>query len=207
MLGAREGDVPVTALGARFDAAFDLASELHRHQVRKGTGSPYISHLLAVCSIVLENGGDEDEAIAALLHDAVEDQGGQATLDLINERFGDRVADIVEGCSESLERPRPPALERKRAYIARLDADGTSKSVLLVSAADKVHNLSSTLADHELVGDDLWGRFKLTPTEQLGYYRALANIYYRRLGGPLASTLAELVDRLAAVVGPAGDWT
>ena len=164
--GLRAGQPPGTAgqserrrtaeLGPRFDQALVLASDLHRGQERKGRGTPYISHLLAVCSIVLDNGGDEDEAIAALLHDSAEDQGGQATLDIIKARFGPRVAGIVAACSDTFERPKPPALERKRAY---LDSDGTSCSVLLVSAADKVHNLRSTLDDYDEIGTGLWRRF------------------------------------------------
>jgi len=189
-------------LGPRFDQAFLLASELHRHQLRKGTGSPYMSHLLAVCSIVLENGGDEDEAMAALLHDAAEDQGGQATLELIRARFGETVASIVEGCSDSFERPKPPALKRKRAFLARLDADGVARSVLLVVAADKVHNLRSTLADYHAVGDALWDRFRLTPDEQLWYYRSMTDVLSQRLGGPVVSALASLVAELAGVLGP-----
>jgi (p)ppGpp synthase/HD superfamily hydrolase len=173
-------------LGPRFDQALVLASELHRRQERKGRGTPYVSHLLAVCSIVLDNGGDEDEAIAALLHDAAEDQGGQTTLDMIEARFGPRVAGIVAACSDTFEVPKPPALERKRAYLAHLDGDGTSRSVLLVSAADKVHNLRSTLDDYNEIGPGLWARFKLSPPEQLWYYRSLSDIYDRRLGGPMA---------------------
>ena len=188
-------------LGPRFDEALVLASELHRKQSKKGTLAPYVAHLLGVCSIVLENGGDEDEAIAALLHDAAEDQGGQATLDLIKARFGERVAGIVAGCSDTFELPKPPAMERKRAYLAHLDDDRTTRSVLLVSAADKVYNLRSTLEDYEAVGKDLWGRFKLKPAEQLWYYRSLAEVYSCRLGGPVAKTLVELVARLAVVVG------
>ena len=189
-------------LGPRFDQAFLLASELHRHQLRKGTGSPYMSHLLAVCSIVLENGGDEDEAMAALLHDAAEDQGGQATLELIRARFGEGVASIVEGCSDSFERSKPPALERKRAFLARLDAEGVARSVLLVVAADKVHNLRSTLADYHAVGDALWDRFRLSPAEQLWYYHSMADVLSRRLGGPVVTALAGLVAELAVVAGP-----
>ena len=192
---------PPISLGPRFDEALVLASELHRKQLKKGTLAPYVAHLLGVCSIVLENGGDENEAIAALLHDAVEDQGGQATLDLIRDRFGERVAGIVAGCSDTFEHPKPPAMERKRAYLAHLDDERTTRSVLLVSAADKVYNLRSIFEDYEAVGNDLWGRFKLKPAEQLWYYESLADIYSRRLGGRLAKALAELVARLAVVVG------
>jgi len=165
---------------------------------------PYISHLLAVCSIVLEQGGDEDEAIAALLHDAVEDQGGQATLGTVASRFGNRVAAIVAGCSDSFSQPKPPALERKRAYLAQLDSGQAPRSVLLVSAADKVHNLRSILADYRSVGEDLWARFNLGPAEQLWYYGSLAEVFARRLGGPLAAELAELVADLKTAARPGG---
>jgi (p)ppGpp synthase/HD superfamily hydrolase len=203
-VGQSEGRRPPD-LGPRFDQALVLASELHRRQERKGRGTPYVSHLLAVCSIVLDNGGDEDEAIAALLHDSAEDQGGQATLDMIEARFGPRVARIVAACSETFERPRPPALERKRAYLARPDRDGTSRSVILVSAADKVHNLRSTLDDYDEIGPVLWRRFKLSPSEPLWYYRSLSDIYDRRLGGPMAKALNEMVDKLAIAAGPVDD--
>jgi len=155
---------------------------------------------MAVCAIVLENGGDEDEAIAALLHDAAEDQGGEPTLRAIAERFGERVGDIVAACSDTFERPKPPALERKRAYLARLDSDSTPRSVLLVSAGDKVHNLQRTIADYTAVGEELWSRFKLRPAEQLWYYQSLAEVYSRRLPGPLAQAVASLANDLGDVV-------
>jgi GTP pyrophosphokinase len=150
---------PLVSLGDRYSAAVDYASELHRAQRRKGTGTPYLSHLLSVSALVLEYGGDEDEAIAALLHDAVEDQGGSATLAQIRERFGDRVARIVEGCSEEQWEDRGRHWqERKDEFIARLaQADG---SVRLVVAADKLHNAYSYLRDYEQFGSTVWSRFK-----------------------------------------------
>ena len=120
-------------LGERFDQALLYAGRLHARQVRKGTRIPYVAHLLAVTSIVLENGGDEDEAIAALLHDAVEDQGGASVRREIEARFGPRVAAIVEGCSDSQVVPKPPWRARKEAYIAHVQQ--ASASVRLVSAA------------------------------------------------------------------------
>lgn len=191
---------PEPLLGDRFDAALVMAADLHQRQVRKGTAIPYVSHLLAVCSLVLTCGGDEDEAIAALLHDAVEDQGGSPTLELIRTRFGDRVAVIVEACTDTTQTPKPPAMARKRRYLADLDQDTTGTSVLLVSAADKVHNLTSILADYRMVGDQLWDRFNLQPPEHLWYYRSLADVYRRRLGGPLSDKLDGLVTQLEAVV-------
>ena len=121
-------------LGQRFEAALVDAARLHRDQVRKTSQVPYVSHLLAVCALVLEDGGDEDEAIAALLHDAVEDQGGAATLAHIRDRFGDRVADIVDGCSDTDQTPKPPWRLRKEAYLAHLADPATSPSVLSLHA-------------------------------------------------------------------------
>src|SRR5205085_11747027 len=123
------------SLTQRFEEALAFAARLHKSQLRKGTGVPYVSHLLAVAGIALEHGADEDEAIAALLHDAIEDQGGAATREEIRRRFGDRVVGIVDGCSDTDVSPKPPWRERKEAYIAHVrDA---SPSVRLVSAADK----------------------------------------------------------------------
>lgn len=189
-------------LGSRFDEALVFASGLHRTQVRKGTPIPYVSHLLTVCAIVLEHGGDEDEAIAALLHDGPEDQGGAAILEVIRNRFGDTVAGIVAECSDTFEDPKPPWVERKQRYLARIDRDDVRPAVLLVSAADKLHNLHSTLADYDALGDGLWGRFRSTPTQQVWYYSTLAAVYRRRLPGTLADAVTEATGRLASVVGP-----
>ena len=192
-----------TTLGSHFVAAVALAVELHKDQRRKGSTIPYVAHLLGVCSLVLEHGGNEDEAVAALLHDAVEDQGGRPTLELIRDRFGDEVAAIVEACSDTVEDPKPPALQRKRTYVAHLDRDRKAESTLLVSAADKLHNLRSMLADYHAIGDRLWARFNLDAPGQLWYYRALADVYRRRLGGPLAEELRRLIPELAEAVVPA----
>jgi (p)ppGpp synthase/HD superfamily hydrolase len=190
-------------LGARFDDALGYASDLHRGQVRKGTTIPYVSHLLAVCAIVLEHGGGEDEAIAALLHDGPEDQGGSTTLEAIRSRFGDTVAVIVAECSDTFEQPKPPWAERKQRYLARLDRDDVPPSVLLVSAADKLHNLRSTLADFDALGDALWNRFRGSAAQQVWYYSALADVYRRRLPGALSDAVTEAAGRLAAAIGPA----
>ena len=142
-------------LSPRFSEALTYAHELHATQRRKGADTPYIGHLLAVAALVIEAGGDEDEAIAALLHDGPEDAGGQATLDEIRDRFGDRVADIVEHCSDTLVED-PSAKEewwdRKRRYHHNLAA--ATASTFLVSLADKVHNAESTLRDFEREGSD-----------------------------------------------------
>lgn len=173
----------------RFDAALVYASCLHANQVRKGTEIPYISHLLAVTSLVMEHGGDEDETIAALLHDAVEDQGGQDTLAVIRARFGDRVAQIVEGCSDACVRPKPPWRERKEHHIACMEA--ALPSVRLVTLADKLHNARTVLADYRLIGESLWKRFNGGREGTLWYYRSMIDVM-RKFG---ASLLLEELDR------------
>jgi (p)ppGpp synthase/HD superfamily hydrolase len=182
------------ALSERFDQALLYASSLHRAQLRKTTNIPYLSHLLAVTSLVLEHGGDEDEAIAALLHDAVEDQGGLPTLDEIRSRFGDRVAEIVKGCTDAWTKPKPPWLERKRAYLEHLRT--ASSSVRLVSAADKLHNARSVLKDYLAIGDELWSRFNSGRDQQLWYYRALADTFNQVGPMALARTLEQVVSDL-----------
>jgi (p)ppGpp synthase/HD superfamily hydrolase len=147
-------------LTRRFELALHFASGLHHKQVRKGAEIPYIAHLLSVCALVLEPGGDEDQAIAALLHDAMEDQGGPPTLDTIRRLFGDRVADTVRECSDS-ESSDPahklPWHERKQAYLDGLHS--ASSDALLISLADKLHNARDILACYREMGDDLWQRF------------------------------------------------
>jgi GTP pyrophosphokinase len=183
-------------LGERFREALLFAAELHEGQVRKGTTTPYISHLLAVAALVLEAGGDEEEAIAALLHDGPEDRGGRRTLERIRERFGDRVAAIVEGCSDTLETPKPPWRPRKEAYIAHLRGHA-DRSQRLVSLCDKLHNLRAILADYRRVGESLWDRFRAGREEILWYHRSLLEVY-RASGDKLppldefARTLGEL---------------
>ena len=183
-------------LGPRFEDALGYAARLHAEQVRKQSGVPYVSHLLAVCSLVLENGGDEDEAIAALLHDAVEDQGGALRSAEIRRRFGDRVADVVDGCSDTDQVPKPPWRQRKEAYLRHLADPGTPESVLRVSTADKLHNARSVLADRHDVGEAVWDRFNAGRDEQLWYYRSLVEILRNRFPGRLTDELADVVQRL-----------
>ncbi|HVA08174.1 MAG TPA: HD domain-containing protein [Acidimicrobiales bacterium] len=178
----------------RFDAAFALASDLHRTQRRKSTDIPYLSHLMAVAGLVLENGGSEDEGIAALLHDAVEDQGGKATLDLIRLEFGDLVADLVMALSDTDEKPKPPWRERKERYLRHLEE--APVEVLRVSAADKLHNARAIVRDYLEFGEDLWNRFSAPASSQIWYYRSLADVFRRRLGGHLASDLSRTVADL-----------
>jgi len=159
----------------RFDAAIAYGLDLHREQLRKGTDIPYISHLMAVTAIVLENGGTEDEAIAAFLHDAAEDQGGQETLHEIDINFGKDVAAIVAGCTDAWTSPKPPWRQRKEEYIKHLaNAD---ESVLLVSLADKLHNARAILNDYQRLGDQLWMRFNASKEDILWYYKALAGTF------------------------------
>jgi (p)ppGpp synthase/HD superfamily hydrolase len=156
-----------------FESALRYASRLHAGQTRKGSDAPYISHLLAVAAIVLEHGGTEKEAIAALLHDAVEDQGGQATLVEIRRRYGKRVAGIVAACSDTDQLPKPPWRERKEVYVKRLRSE--PYSVRLVVAADKLHNARHLLSSYRVQGEDLWPHFKGGREGTLWYYRAVVD--------------------------------
>lgn len=185
--------------GPRFEDALAYAARLHRAQVRKGSGIPYITHLLAVAAIVGEHGGGEDEVIAALLHDAVEDQGGQPRLEEIRARYGDAVAAIVWGCTDADTVPKPPWRARKEAYVAHL-ADA-SPGVRLVSSADKLHNARSILADLNALGPALWDRFTGGRDGSLWYYRALADAFLRLGPGPLADELDRTVREIARRAG------
>lgn len=174
------------ALSQRFEEALNFCVRLHSQQRRKGTHIPYIAHLLAVTALVLEDGGDEDLVIAALLHDAVEDQGGLDTLQMIKIKFGDRVADIVDGCTDSYTVPKPPWRERKERYLDHLQA--ANLDVLRVSLADKLHNSRSILRDLRLSGDDTWSRFNGGKEGTLWYYRELAAIF---IESDLSSQMVE----------------
>jgi (p)ppGpp synthase/HD superfamily hydrolase len=162
-----------THLTKRFDDALLMASQIHREQPRKGSQTPYIAHLMAVTAIVLEHGGSQDEAIAALLHDAAEDQGGRTRLNEIRGKFGKPVADIVEGCTDTLASPKPSWGPRKQRYIERLEKE--PYAVRLVAAADKLHNARSVLADYRAAGEDLWPRFTGGRDGTLWFYRAVTN--------------------------------
>lgn len=185
-------------LTARFDDALVLARNLHADQVRKGTAIPYVSHLLAVSSIVLDHDGTEDEAIAALLHDAVEDQGGDAARTEIRRRFGDAVVDIVDGCTDAEVIPKPPWRARKEAYVGHIA--GSSRSVRLVSAADKLHNARAILADYRQSGESLWGRFNGGRAGTLWYYRALVGAFSAVDRTPLVEELDRTVTALERLV-------
>lgn len=182
-------------LTSRFERALIYAAQLHANQVRKGSDIPYLSHLLSVAALVLEDGGDEDEAIAGLLHDAVEDRGGAETREAILMQFGERVVSIVDGCTEPCVFPKPPWRDRKLQYIEQMRA--ASPSVLRVSVADKLHNARSILADFYRVGDAVWDKFKGGKAGTLWYYGSLLEIYDRRVADSfLLAELTKTVDRL-----------
>ncbi|HVN07907.1 MAG TPA: HD domain-containing protein [Patescibacteria group bacterium] len=181
-------------LSSKFDEAFLYAHEAHRDQKRKKTNRPYISHLMGVASLVLQYGGDEDQAIAALLHDVVEDCGGAPRLAEIREKFGERVARIVDGCTDSDEIPKPPWLERKQKYVERVG--GEPEEVLLVSAADKLYNMREILMDLREHGPGVWERFKGKRDGSLWYYRALIEAFRGRVAKGLVAELERTAKEL-----------
>jgi (p)ppGpp synthase/HD superfamily hydrolase len=178
-------------LTERFTQALTYAHQLHATQKRKASGIPYISHLLGVASIALEYGANEDEAIAALLHDAIEDQGGAATREEIRRQFGDNVTAIVDGCTDADTTPKPPWKQRKEAYITHIPT--ASPSVLLVSCADKLYNARSILKDYRLMGDAVWERFQGGKEGTLWYYRALVDAFKQ-------NKITQLIEELERVV-------
>ncbi|MEG4203220.1 HD domain-containing protein [Microcoleus sp. Pol7_A1] len=178
-------------LSNRFSEALTYAAELHATQLRKGSGVPYIAHLLGTASIALEYGANEDEAIAALLHDAIEDRGGPTTREAIRHRFGDTVTAIVDGCTDSDETPKPPWRQRKQAYIDRIST--ASASVRLVSAADKLYNVRSILKDSRQLGDVVWERFKGGKEGSLWYYRSLVEAFRKAELTPIVEELDRTV--------------
>ena len=184
----------------RFDRALHLATDHHRRHQRKGTEVPYVAHLLAVTSLVLEMGGDEDEAISALLHDAVEDGGGPPMLARIRDEYGDVVADIVAANSDTDQIPKPPWRQRKEDYINGI-ADKTPAAVR-VSLADKVHNARSIVSDLERHGDDVWARFSAEPEEVRWYYAGLADAFGDRVDelGPVATVALGELRRLVGLM-------
>ncbi len=184
-------------LGKRFRDALTYAARLHAAQLRKGTSIPYVSHLLAVAAIAIEHGADEDEAIAALLHDAVEDQGGRRRLLDIRRKFGGKVAAIVEGCTDATVpkgKPKPEWHSRKEAYISHLA--NASPSVLLVSAADKLHNAQSTFAELGTHGPVCFKKFNGKRDGTLWYYRALVSAFNAHGASPLFDALDRTVTAL-----------
>jgi (p)ppGpp synthase/HD superfamily hydrolase len=187
------------ALTRRFDDAFVYAHAAHAAQTRKGTGTPYIGHLIGVASIVLDDGGSEDEAIAALLHDAPEDAGGRERLDDIRARFGAAVAKIVEDCTDTWTSPKPPWAERKQQYVEH--ARTLAAPSLRVSAADKVHNAYAILRDLRNVGEKAWERFTAGPDDVLAYYQGLVRAYKDAGGGRLVDELERIVRGIEREMG------
>ena len=186
-------------LSKRFREALAFAAEAHEGQARKGTDIPYISHLLAVTCIVLEYGGDEEQAIAALLHDAIEDQGGEQMRQKIRERFGDRVTRMVDDCTDAEVVPKPQWKERKEAYLAHLpEAHADS---LLVSMADKLHNSTAIVRDFRRHGASVFKRFKARPAGVAWYYRSLVEAYEtRERDGDLGEDAGALLQELRGAV-------
>ena len=177
-MAASKKKLQAVKLGPRFLRAFAFAAEKHKKQTRKASTTPYIAHLMGVASTVLEFGGDEDLAIAALLHDVVEDCGGIPMLKEVKRRFGSRVAKVVDGCTDSYGEPKLPWRERKDTYIQHLaDADDDTR---LVSAADKLNNIRSILGDYREIGESVWGRFNGGREGTLWYYRTLFEEFQRK---------------------------
>jgi len=184
-------------LGPRFTEAFLYAAEKHATQTRKRTDVPYISHLMAVAALVLEAGGGEDEAVAALLHDVVEDCGGMPVLEEVRRRFGNRVADIVQGCTDAYTIPKPEWKKRKLDYLDTLRRAGDD--VRLVSAADKLHNIRTILADYRREGDAVWDRFSGRRDGTLWYYRAVLDVLREGTPNRLIDELQRVVTELEAL--------
>ena len=198
---------PDPLLDQRFVEALAYATKLHAQQVRKGTRVPYIAHLLGVASIVLAEGGDEDMAIAALLHDAVEDQGGKPTLREIERRFGARVARLVDACTDADTVPKPPWKDRKTRYIEAVRHEPADAR--LISAADKLHNARDILADYRQHGEEVWKRFRGGREGTLWYYRSLVDAFRAAGGNRLVDELDRVVSELESLVarndhGPTG---
>ncbi len=181
-------------LSPRFEQALGYAVLIHAGQTRKGTEIPYVAHLLGVASLALEYGANEDEAIGALLHDAGEDAGGDGRIADIRLRFGDVVADIVQGCTDTVIVPKPPWKERKESYIAHVPR--SSASVRLVSAADKLHNARAILRDLRANGEALWPRFNGGKDGTLWYYRALVSAFMQAGDHDLFDELDRVVSEI-----------
>jgi (p)ppGpp synthase/HD superfamily hydrolase len=186
-------------LTEKFHEALTYAAEKHQRQTRKGGDIPYIGHLLSVAGLVIEAGGTETQAIAALLHDAAEDQGGNETLVEIRKRFGAGVEQIVAECSDTFEDPKPPWRERRTSYIEHLK--DASNDTILVSLADKVDNARAILRDFRGSGSELWQRFSAKdPNDHLWYYRSLLDVYQNKTDGWLVDELRRTLDTLDELV-------
>ena len=183
----------------KYLSALNFALKLHSKQMRKGTQIPYFFHLSSVSNHVIENNGNTDEAIAGLLHDAVEDQGGEKTLRLIKKKFGTKVARIVEDCTDTKIEPKPPWFDRKQQYI--LNLKNKPQSSLFVSMCDKTHNASCIINDYYRVGKKIWNRFTASPKQVCWYYESLGKCYYKHLKGHkvLKQNFKKLVSEMKRV--------
>jgi (p)ppGpp synthase/HD superfamily hydrolase len=182
-------------LSPQFEKALVYATRIHGGKLRKKTRVPYIAHILGVTAIALEYGANETEAIAALLHDAVEDCGGAKRLRDIERKFGKKVARIVEGCTDTDQTPKPPWLERKKAYVDHVRH--ASMPTKLVSASDKLHNIRAILMDYRQEGEKLWSRFNGGKQGALWYYRALVKAFG---GAKRIGPLVQEIDRVLTEV-------
>ena len=186
-----------------FEEALVYAACLHAGQTRKGSDTPYIAHLLSVAALVLEFGGSQEQVIAGLLHDAIEDQAHGFPDRLrreIQSRFGDEVLRIVEACTDTDEDPKPAWKLRKERYIERLRQEDSSAA--LVAIADKLHNARTMLADYRVLGDELWSRFNAPRDQQVWYLRSVAESVGDRVPRVMLAELEEIVARLQ---GPADE--
>jgi (p)ppGpp synthase/HD superfamily hydrolase len=195
--------LPDEGLTERFREAVAYSFELHGEQSRKLGGGPYVEHLLEVCALVLEDGGDEDEAIAALLHDALEDQPEKTSPREIEQRFGERVLAIVQACSDTQPGYRggekPAWRVRKESYLVHLRCEGSR-----VALADKLHNARSMLAELRARGDVAWSEFNAGREEQLWFYRCVVEAFRENgTGGPMLDELDRTVTELEALGGGA----
>ena len=198
-VGSREKKLKAIKLGPRFLHAFQFAAQKHAGQTRKASTIPYIAHLMGVASLVLEAGGDEDLAIAALLHDVVEDCGGAPMLKEVRRRFGSRVAKVVDGCTDADTVPKAPWRERKETYIRHLKtADADTR---LVSAADKLNNVRSIVSDYRALGESVWSRFNGGREGTLWYYRTLRDVFLRHRRDRLTTDLELVVNELESLAG------
>jgi (p)ppGpp synthase/HD superfamily hydrolase len=191
-------------LSERFIDALTYAARLHADQLRKGDeNTPYVSHLMGVASIALDYGADEDQVIAALLHDAVEDQGGAPQLEAIRQHFGETVAQIVLDCTDNFESPKPPWRQRKENYIKHLAH--VSAASRLVSCADKLHNARTVLKDYRQKGETLWARFRGGREGTLWYYRAVLEAFQASEPHPIVDELERVVDELERITAFKGE--
>ncbi len=196
--------------GPRFKDALEFATSVHAGQVRKGTSIPYVAHLLAVCSLVLTNGGSEEQAIAALLHDCLEDHPEKVSTAEIEQRFGRRVMELVAACTDTPAGysggPKPPWRKRKIAYLDHIRSAGPEGSI--ISLADKLDNARAIAADYRQVGDELWSRFSAGKDDQMWYYRELVAAFQQAgVRSPMLDELECLVNELNRLVGKSMDYS